>query len=85
MELASQWGARRTVWIVNLEGFRDRVEISQLIVGKQVFQRLLGEVGLADQGLVLLGLGTGRRRLAVLGLADTRGGNAGGGRTGKFL
>lgn len=82
MELASQWRARRTVWIVNLEGFRDRVEISQLIVGKQVFQRLLGEVGLADEGLVLLGLGTGRRRL---GLADTLGGNAGGGRTGKFL
>ena len=80
-------GRERTVWIVNLEGFRDRVEISQLIVGKQVFQRLLGEVGLADQGLVLLGLGTGRRRLrlVVLGLADTLGGNAGGGRTGKFL
>ena len=78
---ASQWGVRRTVWIVDLEGFLDRVELSQLVVSQQVFQRFLGEVGLVDQGLVLLGLGTGRRRLVVLGLA----GQCRRRRTGKFL
>ena len=57
-------GFGRTSRVINLEGLLNRIILTKLIVSQQVYQRLLGEVGLTDQSLVLLGLSRAEARAA---------------------